>query len=321
MNRQISEALLLLITTLILVNISTARAQGPADPAFSSREAIAQRLRSQLMSLERQLRATESRLRIINHAVDDADYKLNEHLSAARQFREDAELADSAEARRDAEIAVEQETLSSRIAVETIARLQLRQNSHEVQAGALNTALELARLKTGAVRGHLQFTRPELDEIQQRIAAGRTKVLDAASNDAGETESQGRQITWKLDILDIERDFWDALYTAFNPGGTAEAESALTRIRNLKARVDDWVEIIRLQAREPADEGIPAIGVRATESDVQRVVDLQHQLGFALEELGDEGVSGPGVTYTLMIRSLCGSSCRMPPTTRKRKST
>jgi small-conductance mechanosensitive channel len=252
-------------------------------------------LRSEQQSRERQLRAAKARLRIVNRAIEDSTGRLSEHQRVARQLSEELDAAGTIELRREAQHAAQREELASRLLVETLARLQLRRNSQQVQIEALEAALELTGLKIGAARGKVQFTRPELDAIQSRIAQERSAILAAALPDSGGVRDKSSQLTWKIDILDIERDFWTALYAAMNAEQAAVRKTALASIRSLKSRADDWVELISMQLRDMANEETPAIGARASQEDVRRVVKLQNQLEFALAELGDEGLRGPGV--------------------------
>jgi potassium efflux system protein len=141
----------------------------------------------------------------------------------------------------------------------------------------------------------VEVTRDELDEIQGRIAQERSAVLDAATQAGAGGSQRNLQVTWKIEILDIERDFWDAAFAAFNSGSKEERKLALASIKSLKARVDDWVQLIQLQTREMLDEAPQQIGAQASPDDVRRVLRLQHQLEFALEQLGDEGVRGPSL--------------------------
>lgn len=264
--------------------------------------AFADQLRAEQQSLQRELRATSSRQRIANRAIEDVTIQLAARQRAARQFRENADTAGTAAARQEAEQTARREELTARFLAETLARLRLRRDSQQVQETALNAALELNALKIDAVRGKVRFTREELDANQKRIADERSALLASVRPERGGQGSQagqGQQLTWKIDILDIERDFWNALYAAHNAEKEADRNAAMASIRTLKSRADDWAELIRLQITDLADEETQATGARASPEDIRRVVKLQNQLDFALAEHGDEGVRGPGVLERL----------------------
>jgi len=255
---------------------------------------LADDLRAQEQALRQEQRATESRLRIVRRAIDDAAGKLDDHQRAARRFMEDADNASNAGDRQTAQQAARQEDLQSRILAETVARLQIRRASQEVQVKAVQAALELNELKIQEMRGKIRFTQADLDDIQKRIATERSKVLKAASAEQDGVPDSGRQVTWRLDILDIERDFWNALYSILSNEDPAVRRAAVGTLKALKVRADDWVELIRLNLQEAVrSDGGEQIGEHATTDDVRRVVKVQSQLEFALEELGAEGISGP----------------------------
>jgi len=262
-----------------------------APPPYSV--GFANDLRAERQSVDRQLQATRSRLRIIDRVVDDTSDTLKEHQRALRQFREEAETEGSAEVRRAAAAAAAREEIRSRIATETLARLRLRHSAHEIQEAALASALDLANLKIAEIRGKVQFTAEELDETLRRIEDERSGIVEAALLAGSPTGVDDRQITWKLDLLDIERNYTNALHIALNSGDETDRAAALQTIRGLKARMDDWFELLRLQAREQVETDAADVGVRASPADIQHVVGLRDKLTFALEELGDEGVSGP----------------------------
>ena len=258
-----------------------------SPPPFSIR--FVDRLRGEFHALERQLADTESRLRIIARVIDQTNSSLAAHQGAARQYRENKHAADSHGAQQEAGAAERLEILAARTDAEALARLQLRYSAHEVQQGALTGALELAGVKLEAVKGRVEFTRVELDEIKQQLSSERSALLSAALSDG--IEEQSRQITWKIDILDIERDFWDAAWSAINAVDTTEKDQALEILQRLQARIDDWVELIRLQAGEAIEEDVPTIGARTSVDEIRYVVDLQHRIMYTRESLGDQSVS------------------------------
>lgn len=268
--------------------------KGLQDPPPYSVQ-FADHLRAQHDSLQHQLDATGSRLRIISRAIDETGAQLSEHQRRSRQFRETAESAQTAEAKQQGELAASLEVLASRVAVETLSRLQLRRDAHEIQQSALSTALELVTLKTDAVKGKVQFTRSELDEIQEKIARSRQDLLDSARLESGDPAARHQQLTWKIDILDIERDFWNASFLAFNAKSATGTDHAIELLQEQQAKANDWVELIRLQARDPSGKGAQLIGAVASQGDLQRVVDLQLKIRYMLELLGGDTVTVPGV--------------------------
>jgi len=243
-------------------------------------------------SLENQLAATHSRLRIIGQLDEQITNQLDEHQKALRRYHEEADLAAAPEVRRVAEAAAIIEEIASRISTETLARLHLRRSAHEIQAAALASALELSELKIAAARGQVRFMPGELKTLQQGIVREREELLAEVLGDGGDIGSPRRQVSWMLDILDIEEQFWNALYAALNATETAEREAAVTAMHGLKRRLDDWMELIGLNIQEAATGTAETLGAQATNQDLERVADLRSRVEFALQELGDEGIRG-----------------------------
>jgi len=262
-----------------------------SPPPYSVQFAGSQQ--SKKLSLEREYNATESRLRIIARIIDETTNALSTHQGAARQFLETAQASGTSQAKRDAEARARLETLMARIDAEILTRMQLRQNAHEIEIAALNSALELSGIKLAAVKGKVEFTQSELDQIQQTLATMRGELLAEAQ--AKGLKQQSQQITWKIDLLDIESKFWDATYRAFNAGGDSEFNKAIEDLQGLQSRADDWVEVIRLHAGASGKSQTSVIGAEVTVADLEQVTELQYKIRFAREMLGDEGINVPGI--------------------------
>ena len=263
----------------------------PGRPPYSIQ--FADGLRAEHDAVERRLDGSDSRLRIIADTIEDANTRLTERERAVRRLNEAARLAETSQSRHETARAARAETLHARIAAENVARLRLRQQAEEVRHAALETALDLAGLRLTAVNGKVEFTRAERDRIDQQLDTRRNRLLEAATAD-GATRGD-RQITWKLEILDIERAFWSAAYEAFNAGDDRTEDQARAKLRRLQDRIDDWVEMVRLQVREDVAEGAPALGAAISETEARGVIELQQKIRYTRDLLGDAGVSVPGL--------------------------
>lgn len=263
------------------------------DPPYSIE--LADNLRAQQQSLEQQRLATASRLRIIKRAIDENANDLAEHQRIFRKYQEEVGNAKNAEDRQAAESMIQQQELNSRFLTETAGRLQTGQAIQQIQAESVAATLELVQSQIQTLRGKVRFTRPELDETLDRIARERSAVLKTVGA-AGNGRDLSRQVAWRLDILDIERDYWTAVHTVMNSEDHGVRKAAVAVLRNLNARVDDWVELIQLAARDFTEQNVAGeIDERVTLKDVRRVVKVQNQLQFALEQLGEEGVRDPSL--------------------------
>jgi small-conductance mechanosensitive channel len=255
-------------------------------------------LRAEHDVLERELRASASRLGLISAALEDANTRLTARENALRRANEAARLAESRQAVLVAEHTGQLETLRARIAAENAARLQLRHQAEEVRHTTLETALELAGLKLAAVKGKIEFTRSERDRIEQQLGTRRNQLLEIAGSAAAEHDD--RQITWKIEILNIERMFWNAAYDAFNPAEGKTANAALSELRRLQGRTDEWAEAVGLLARKEMAEKSSVADAVISEADARNVFELQSRIRYTRELLGDTGVDLPGLLDQLV---------------------
>lgn len=249
-------------------------------------------LRAPYQSLQLETRSTESRIRIIKQAIEDASGRLARHQQNLRQLTERAENTITVKEEQDNLLAIQNEDLSSRIQAEVLARLQLRWESQLARKTAGTAKFKLAKLKFEAALGKVQFTRDELQEIQVRIEKERSQLRKAAWDAETEQPEVDWQFTWKTEILNIEQEFWNQLYAALNEQDESSRAAAVTSLSKLKGRIDDWVEIIRLQTSDYLGEGSHAVGELLTAADLQRVIRLQNQLKFTIGVLMAEGVEG-----------------------------
>lgn len=259
-------------------------------------------LRAQLYAVERRQASSESRLRVIKRTQDDQKADLAERQRNIRRLTEQVETAATLESRQAAESARYRETLHSRILAERIARLGLMRESLETQQRSLAASRELLELQIGATRGQVVFPEKDLERIQARIAAERSRVLREARESGGSELEQTPLITWKMDVLDIEGDFWNDVHAVLEAAAAEDQpaiEAAMASLRAHKARVDDWVQLIRLQVRDHSDEISLEVAEQASDDDIRRVLRLQHQLAFVISQLDVAGISGPGFWETL----------------------
>lgn len=239
-------------------------------------------------------RAGEAQLRIFRTEIEAARDKLDAHLQAEREFADEASSATTPEARQSAERSVKSEKLSSRFAAELVARLGLRLQSQQAELDMIGPQIELATLKEKALEGKIIFPQKDLDAVQQTIARERKEAVDALVATSRQSPTPNPLLTWKIEFLDLQKDFWNARFEGFSTKDTAVAKKALATLNEHKTRVDDWTEIAQLRLAG-GSTAAAEIDLTKMRESMQQVARIQRRITFAIADLEGEHVSIPAL--------------------------
>jgi small-conductance mechanosensitive channel len=273
--------------------------KGFDDPSYFSIQFV-QDLHAQVQSLELEAQSTESFHAIIQRKITDVSTELINHQRKTRQLAENAVDAVDIEEKQLLELAIQEEELSARIQAEEVARLQLRARSEQALKTAVMARLKLARFQLDAALKKLRFTEDELRELQSQVEQKRNRLLkDIQKTGTGQQEAI-LQNGWKVEVLNIERDFWNLFHVALNEVSESRRERALTGINILNANITDWVEVVRLRSRVyPGGEAV-VVGELLSEDDLKYVTELKERIEFAIGLLTDKGIEAQGLWTTLI---------------------
>ncbi len=229
-------------------------------------------------------RSGEAQLRIFRAEIEGARDRLNAHQQAERQFTEEAGVAATPEARQSAERSVKTEQVSSRFAAELVARTNLRIEAQQAELDMIRTQIELAALKEKAIKGKTIFPQKDLDELQQAISRERAETLAALVAAGRESAAPNPLLSWRIEFLDLKRDFWNTRFVAFGKKDAATIKKSLATLAENKTRVDDWIEIGRLRLSGGANSAVE-IDPEKMRGNLQEAEQLQRRIGFAIADL------------------------------------
>ena len=267
------------------------------QPSFSVRFVLD--LRAQQQSLELETRSTEALYDIIQRTIESTSAQLGRHQQNARQLIEKADDAVSIEEEQNYLLAVQNEELAARIQAELLARFQSRGQGELVLKSAVEARLTLANLQLAEALKKLVFTKDELSELQGEVEKTRIRLLkEVQKAESGQLDVMP-QNSWKIEILNIERDFWNLLFEALNQKHEARQAVAISAIGTLKERIDDWVEVVNLQTTHYVGGGSPVVSELLSKRDLDRVTELQGRFEFVISLLTDKGVEVQGFINTL----------------------
>jgi potassium efflux system protein len=241
-------------------------------------------VRETLASCAAAKRAGEAQLRIFTAEIEGARDKLDAHQLAERQFMEVATSAGTPDARQSAERSVKSEQVSSRIAAEAVARLNLRLQAQQAELDMIRSQTELATLQIKALEGKTTFLQKDLDGILQVITRDKAEAVAALVAASHQSQSPNPLLAWKSEFLDLEKEFWDTRFAAFGKKDPAIVKKALATLREHKTRVDDWIEIAQLRLAGGATGAAEIDPVKLRES-LQQVGRMQRRIGFAIADL------------------------------------
>ena len=241
-------------------------------------------VRETLASCAAAKRAGEAQLRIFTAEIEGVRDKLDAHQLAERQFMEVATSAGTPDARQSAERSVKTEQVSSRIAAEAVARLNLRLQAQQAELDMIRSQTELATLQIKALEGKTTFPQKDLDGILQVITRDKAEAVAALVAASHQSQSPNPLLAWKSEFLDLEKEFWDTRFAAFGKKDPAIVKKALATLREHKTRVDDWIEIAQLRLAGGATGAAEIDPVKLRES-LQQVGRMQRRIGFAIADL------------------------------------
>jgi len=254
----------------------------PQPPPYSI--LLQDEIRETLATLVAARRAGEAQLRIFRAEIEGARDRLDAHQQAERQFTEAASIATSPEARHSAERSIKSEQVSSRFAAELVGRLNLRLQAQQAELDMIRPQIELAALKEKALKGKTTFSQKDLDEIQRTISRERTETLAALISASRQSLSPNPLLTWKIEFLDLNKEFWNTRFTALGNKDPEIAKKALATLAEHKTRVDDWIEIAQLRLSGGATAAAEIDLAKMRES-LQQAAQLQRRIGFAIADL------------------------------------
>ncbi|MCX6877325.1 MAG: mechanosensitive ion channel [Verrucomicrobia bacterium] len=260
----------------------------PTPPPYSL--LLLDEIRERLATLADAQRAAEVQLRIDTTDIEGARDKLDDHQQAERRCMETAASASDPAARQSAELPAKSEQVASRIFAEQVARFTLRLAAQRAELQMIQAKSQLAQLHLKTIGTHTAFPKKDLDDILQRIARDRAEAVAALVAASHNPQSSNPLLSWRIEFLDLEKTFWNTRFAALDQADAATAKSTLATFKQLKVRVDDWVEAAQLRL---AGESTGVIGISgAVEIDfvqmragLQQVCQMQRRIGFAIADL------------------------------------
>jgi small-conductance mechanosensitive channel len=254
----------------------------PQPPPYSI--LLLDEIRETLANLETSRSAGEAQIRIFTAEIEAARDKLDAHQQTERRFAEAVQSAATPEARESSSRAAKAEEVSSRIAAEQIARINLRLAAQRAELEMFRFKTDLAKLQLAAIQGKTRLTPQDLESIQQRIANERAEAV-AKLTAAGAAGTQPDPLlAWKIEFLDLEKNFWSTRAEALGLKNSASRKTALSTLAEMKKRVDDWMEIARLRiagGTASAAELDPA----ELRNAIQRAGKMQRLIAFTIVDL------------------------------------
>jgi small-conductance mechanosensitive channel len=241
-------------------------------------------LRETLATSAAAKRAGEAQLRIFTAEIEGARDKLDAHQLTERQLMEAASSAGTPEARQSAERSVKTEQVSSRIAAEAVARLNLRLQAQQAELDMIRSQTELATLQIKALEGKTTFPQKDLDGILQVVTRDKAEAVAALVAASRQSQTPNPLLAWKTEFLDLEKEFWNTRFTAFGKKDPAIVKKALATLGEHKTRVDDWIEIAQLRLSGGAT-GAAEIDPARLRENLQQAGRLQRRIGFAIADL------------------------------------
>ena len=254
----------------------------PQKPPYSI--LLLDEIRETLANLESSQSAGEAQIRIFTAEIEAARDKLDAHQQAERRLAEAAQSATSPEARESAARAVKAEEVSSRIAAEQVARLNLRLAAQRAELELFRSKSDLAKLQLAAIQGKTSLTPQDLESIQQRIVTERGEAVAKLTASSVSGTQPNPLLAWKIEFLDLEKDFWSTRAESISRSDSAGRKTTLAALVEMKNRVDDWMEIARL--RIAGGTGSAAeLDPGELRDAIQRAGKMQRLIAFTVADL------------------------------------
>jgi small-conductance mechanosensitive channel len=240
--------------------------------------------RESLVSHENLQNIARAQLRVLKAEGESLRDALAAHKQGERRAQELAEQAATPEARATAARQAAADGIAARIAAERIGRNQYGVTTMEAKLEAATTLAELANRQIKTIGKNVVFTAAELETLHQKIDRDRQELADLLMRQNREAVPLNPLLTWKIQLLDVHRAFWDARFTAINSRNPAEIREARATIHALRDEVDEWVKISELRLAG-SDAETTATDPAELRDAVFAVRKLRRQIGFAISDL------------------------------------
>jgi small-conductance mechanosensitive channel len=241
-------------------------------------------IRDTLANLESSQSAGNAQIRILNSELEAARDKLDTHQQGARRLAETAQSAASPEARANAAREARAEQVSSRIVSEQVARLNLRLAAQRAELELFQSRSELAKLQLAAIQGKTTLSPQDLESIHRRIATERGAAVTKLTAAGGAGAPPNPLLSWKIEFLDLEKDFWTTRAESINSKDSTIRKDALAALAEMKNRVDDWMEIARLRMTG-GTAGAADLDPAELRDAIQRAGRMQRLIAFTIADL------------------------------------
>lgn len=246
----------------------------------------------------------EAQIRITNSQLETARDQLGTHQRAERNLEDKLSATAPPETVQHLQEELNRERVNSRIAAEQIGRLGLRLDTQRAEQQMIQSKIQLADLQLQAVAGKSSFTRNELDEILKGIREERRSLVQAIQDSAESSTPLNPLITWRVEFLDLQKEFWQARFDALNSSDPAVQKAAFASYKPWQTQVRDWADIAQLRL----DGGVPLASVELDPAKIrdalQQARSFQRRIGFAISELDGNDVNLPRSLLDLVKSSL-----------------
>lgn len=250
-------------------------------------------IRESIASLENTQRISEAQIHIFEREIESLGDTRATHQQAERRFLEAAENQTSATLQADRRRSAKIENIQARIIAERIGHCQLRIDTEKSHFAATAERMALATRKLKALDDRIVFSQGELDEIVQQIARERERISKVLMTVTQSKRAPDPLLTWRLEFLDLKRNFWGSRFTALNnPNGTTFRESLAT-LKSQRDRVDDWVKVTELRLSGGNAE-IRDFDPEQLRDSVLELRAMQRRITFAISDLDSFSLSKRG---------------------------
>ena len=246
-------------------------------------------IRDRLADLDESRIACEATLRIIARAADGARDRLAQHQQIQRRLQDMISGPSGNQPDRAREL--ERERLTSRIEAEEIASLDVRKEGQRAVLAGIGSRQQLAQLQLATAQKDAGFSQQDLDGILARLENERSRAVANRGRREGDS-ADNTLLTWKLEFLELEIEFWKKRFAAFHGDSRDLREETLADFKSMKSRVDDWVRIGQLQTPDSARVAAMTLDPDALREALRLATGFQRRIGFAIDDLGGKGERG-----------------------------
>lgn len=262
----------------------------PTNPPYSFQ--LADRLRHERDRLRLQVEAVEERLDLVTRTLEDTRQALAEANRALRAERETSGPGPSTASGPDAERRIALSELNSWVLAERAARLDLRREGQTLEQEMLVGALAAAEQAVGALRGQVVLGPSEREALEAPLLAERDRLRASLLDD--HASDRARQRSWKLDFIELELAFTDALAALGGQPGERRRRALLTELEAIHGQALGWLQGLESYAAGRARDAGGAPFAERPGEELERVRLLADRTRFVLEDLyGDQARGEP----------------------------